>query len=66
MSQAAEYRQKAAHHRHQIAETVSLKESGRHRKTAEAYEALARSEDWLDGVVSPQSGTVTRSADSKP
>lgn len=53
MSTASEYRQQATEQRGLMSNTTSLKESGQHRKRAEAYESLAAAEDWLNGAVSP-------------
>jgi hypothetical protein len=53
MSKSHDYREEAAQRRQLVAKTKSLRESSQHRKIAEAYEALATSEDWLAGATSP-------------
>ena len=48
---AQEYRTEAAEQRRILADTRCLKGGSEHRRMAEAYESLAVTEDWLNGIV---------------
>jgi hypothetical protein len=51
MSQAQDYRSKAAEYSDLVATTRSLKDGSRYRKLATSYAALADNEDWLAGTI---------------
>ena len=53
MPTSNDYRRLAVEQRSLLARTKCLAGSAEHRRKAEALEALASSEDWLNGAVSP-------------
>ncbi|MBX6424835.1 MAG: hypothetical protein IRZ09_02765 [Variibacter sp.] len=50
LSRAEAYRRRAAECLRQARATRSLVQSARYRRMANAYAAIAREEDWLNGV----------------